>query len=71
MRAKAADLVPLSDGKFECARGDVIAGGGSPQDGWPHSGKVEFQEVAACYRPGLPPVLTQLSFTIEVGLTFT
>ena len=69
MDARAADLVPLSDGNFECVRGDVIAGGGSPPDGWPHSGQVEFQEVGACYRPGLPPVLTQLSFTIKVGLT--
>ena len=42
------------------------AGGGAPPEGWPHSGEVEFQEVSACYRPGLPPVLNALSFTVKV-----
>ena len=44
------------------------AGGGVPPGGWPHCGEVEFQEVSACYRPGLPPVLSALSFTIKVQM---
>ena len=47
---------------------NLTAGGGAPPDGWPHSGEVEFQEVSACYRPGLPPVLNALSFTVKVRL---
>ena len=34
--------------------------------GWPGSGSVEFQGVTARYRPGLPPVLSDLTFTVEV-----
>ena len=44
----------------------MITGGGAPPEGWPHSGEVEFQKVSACYRPGLPPVLSALSFTVKV-----
>ena len=46
----------------------LAAGGGSPPDGWPLCGEVTFEGVSACYRPGLPPVLSQLSFTIKVRL---
>ncbi len=33
---------------------------------WPGSGTIEFQDVTARYRPGLPPVLSGLTFTVEV-----
>ena len=38
----------------------------SPPD-WPSGGRVAFEGVSACYRPGLPPVLRDLSFTVPVG----
>eukprot|EP00563_Minutocellus_polymorphus_P003209 CAMPEP_0181029080 /NCGR_PEP_ID=MMETSP1070-20121207/5007_1 /TAXON_ID=265543 /ORGANISM="Minutocellus polymorphus, Strain NH13" /LENGTH=1343 /DNA_ID=CAMNT_0023106365 /DNA_START=68 /DNA_END=4096 /DNA_ORIENTATION=- len=37
-----------------------------PQD-WPAKGKLEFQDVALRYRPGLPLALNGLSFAIEPG----
>ena len=36
--------------------------------GWPNAGKVEYRGVTAIYRPGLPPVLRDLTFTLEVQL---
>ncbi|KVI00797.1 AAA+ ATPase domain-containing protein [Cynara cardunculus var. scolymus] len=36
-----------------------------PPPGWPSSGLVEFENVGFRYRPGLPPVLHGLSFTIS------
>lgn len=36
-----------------------------PPHGWPSSGLVEFENVGFRYRPGLPPVLHGLSFTIS------
>nr|GEX49465.1 ABC transporter C family member 12-like [Tanacetum cinerariifolium] len=36
-----------------------------PPPGWPSSGLVEFENVAFRYRPGLPPVLHNLSFSIS------
>jgi ABC-type multidrug transport system fused ATPase/permease subunit len=34
--------------------------------GWPGAGAIEFQDVWCRYRPGLPPVLSRLSFVVEV-----
>lgn len=42
-------------------------GGGTPPAGWPASGTITYENVTAAYRPGLPPVLSNLSFTIEVS----
>ena len=36
-----------------------------PQPGWPSSGSIRFEDVVLRYRPGLPPVLHGLSFTIS------
>ncbi|XP_022926014.1 ABC transporter C family member 12-like isoform X1 [Cucurbita moschata] len=35
-----------------------------PPSGWPSSGSIQFEDVALRYRPGLPPVLHGLSFSI-------
>jgi len=35
-----------------------------PPLGWPSSGTIKFEEVVMRYRPGLPPVLHGLSFTV-------
>lgn len=43
---------------------DVIEGN-RPPPGWPASGLVRFEDVILRYRPGLPPVLKGLSFTIN------
>ncbi|KAI3455946.1 hypothetical protein Pfo_012609 [Paulownia fortunei] len=42
---------------------DIIEGN-RPPPGWPASGLVKFKDVFLRYRPGLPPVLRGLSFTI-------
>ena len=42
-------------------------GGGRPPPGWPGDGAVEYQGVSAIYRPGLPPVLRDLTFAIPGG----
>ena len=44
----------------------VSEGGGSPPDGWPSSGALVFEGVSAVYRPGLPPVLQDISFELKV-----
>lgn len=44
----------------------VAEGGGTPPKGWPGGGRLVFDGVSARYRPGLPPVLSGLSFTVEV-----
>jgi len=44
----------------------VEEGGGAPPPGWPGDGRLEYQNVAAVYRKGLPPVLRDLTFTIPV-----
>ncbi|XP_059668420.1 ABC transporter C family member 12-like [Cornus florida] len=36
-----------------------------PPPGWPSSGTIKFEDVFLRYRPGLPPVLHGLSFTIS------
>lgn len=40
-------------------------GGGRPPPGWPASAALEFRGVTARYRPGLEPVLRDLSFTVR------
>lgn len=42
-------------------------GGAAPPKGWPSSGAITFEGVTASYRPGLPPVLRDLSFHIPGG----
>ena len=43
-------------------------GAGTPPPGWPHSGALRFDRVTATYRPGLPPVLKDISFELQVCL---
>ena len=47
----------------------VAEGGGTPPPGWPAGGRLVFENVSARYRPGLPPVLSDISFTLEVPVT--
>ena len=35
--------------------------------GWPAEGRIEYEGVTAIYRPGLPPVLRNLTFTVQAG----
>jgi hypothetical protein len=44
----------------------VEEGGGVPPVGWPRSGTLRYDRVSAVYRPGLPPVLRSLSFSLQV-----
>jgi ABC-type multidrug transport system fused ATPase/permease subunit len=44
---------------------DVVAV--TPEESWPATGKVEFENVSYRYRPGLPYVLKDVSFTIKGG----
>lgn len=44
-------------------------GGPPPPPGWPPHGGIEYEGVSAAYRPGLPPVLTDVSFAIPPGTT--
>lgn len=41
-------------------------GGSKPPPGWPGDGRIEYQGVSAIYRPGLLPVLRDLTFAIPV-----
>lgn len=34
--------------------------------GWPGSGGIAFEAVTARYRPGLPPVLSDITFNVQV-----
>lgn len=34
---------------------------------WPLSGKIDFKNVYMLYRPGLPPVLKSLNFSVQLG----
>jgi hypothetical protein len=43
-------------------------GGSVPPPGWPGSGRIQYRDVSAIYRTGLPPVLQNLTFTLEVGI---
>ena len=36
--------------------------------GWPTEGAIVYDRVSASYRPGLPPVLRELTFSIEVSM---
>ena len=45
----------------------VKQGGAAPPAGWPATGAITYENVTASYRPGLPPVLSDLSFTIQVS----
>lgn len=38
-----------------------------PPQGWPAAGEVKFEGVSLRYRPELPPVLRDLSFTVRAG----
>lgn len=42
-------------------------GGAAPPKGWPSSGALSYFNVTACYRPGLPPVLKDLTFSLKPG----
>eukprot|EP00798_Chlamydomonas_sp_ICE-L_P022324 gene22324-29400_t len=42
-------------------------GGNAPPVGWPSSGALAYEGVSATYRPGLPPVLVDISFTLAGG----
>ncbi len=42
-------------------------GGAPPPPGWPSSGALTYAKVWASYRPGLPPVLKDLSFALPGG----
>ena len=44
-------------------------GGPPPPPGWPPHGGVDFEGVSAAYRPGLPLVLEEVSFSIPPGST--
>ena len=46
----------------------VMQGGAAAPVGWPSRGSITYENVTASYRPGLPPVLSNLSFTIQVSL---
>jgi hypothetical protein len=45
----------------------VEEGGGAPPAGWPRTGALRYEGVTASYRPGLPPVLRDLTFSLQVG----
>ncbi|KAL5577348.1 hypothetical protein UlMin_019047 [Ulmus minor] len=47
------------------AEAPAIIEGNRPPQGWPLSGSIKFEGVVLRYRPGLPPVLHGLSFTIS------
>ena len=47
----------------------VKQGGQAAPQGWPSAGSITYDNVTAAYRPGLPPALSNLSFTIEVCIT--
>jgi hypothetical protein len=42
-------------------------GGKQPPPGWPKSGALSYHNVTASYRPGLPPVLRDLTFNLQPG----
>ncbi|RMZ52713.1 hypothetical protein APUTEX25_000832 [Auxenochlorella protothecoides] len=47
----------------------LAQGGPPPPKGWPGAGMLQYDDVTAVYREGLPPVLHDLSFTLEGGLS--
>ena len=46
----------------------VAQGGAAAPAGWPATGTITYEHVTAAYRPGLAPVLSDVSFTIQVSL---
>lgn len=42
-------------------------GGGEAPEGWPSQGDIVYDAVTASYRPGLDPVLQNVSFSIPGG----
>lgn len=44
-------------------------GAPTPPKGWPSAGALSYQGVSASYRPGLPLVLCDLSFSLPAGAT--
>eukprot|EP00878_Enallax_costatus_P012732 GHUV01013296.1.p1 GENE.GHUV01013296.1~~GHUV01013296.1.p1 ORF type:complete len:349 (+),score=75.55 GHUV01013296.1:76-1122(+) len=42
-------------------------GGTPPPPGWPRSGAISYVDVTASYRPGLPAVLKNLTFSLNPG----
>ncbi|GFR40947.1 hypothetical protein Agub_g1611, partial [Astrephomene gubernaculifera] len=45
----------------------VEDGAPEPPPGWPRSGELRYEHVTAVYRPGLAPVLSDISFTVPPG----
>ena len=43
----------------------VAQGGAMPPEGWPVAGAVQYDQVTAIYRKGLPPVLVDISFNLS------
>ena len=64
---------PCSDSRDRCASCRVhppsTYGASGMCRGWPTAGAIVYDRVSASYRPGLPPVLRDLCFSIEVCLT--
>lgn len=48
-----------------CSEAPAIVESNRPPSGWPSTGSIQFEDVVLRYRPGLPPVLHGLSFTIS------
>lgn len=44
-------------------------GGPAPPPNWPSAGALQYDNVSAVYRPGLPPVLRGLSFSLPGGVS--
>lgn len=42
-------------------------GGGSAPPGWPRNGSLSYHSVTASYRPSLPSVLRDISFSLPAG----
>lgn len=47
----------------------VAKGGAAPPAGWPSQGALRYEQVTAVYRDGLPPVLRDISFDLEGGVS--
>jgi ATP-binding cassette subfamily C (CFTR/MRP) protein 4 len=48
----------------------LTEGGTPPPPDWPSSGAIIYKNVTASYRPGLPPVLQDLSFHLQPGTSY-
>ena len=47
----------------------MAQGGNAPDEDWPSKGTLQYDQVTAIYRKGLPPVLSNLSFTLPGGIS--